>query len=169
MGTPFEDMAEIDRLVHEPARLAITSALLSCESADFLFLQRITGLSKGNLSSHLSKLERGGVVETTKTAGGPSPHHRPAHRGGPHHRRRALGAAGPAARGRAAVGRRPGLNAGTGAPPDPPAARPGGCPASDGGQVPAAEPRQGQGVGRDHGGQRQGHREELELLARQLG
>ncbi|WP_017585045.1 transcriptional regulator [Nocardiopsis ganjiahuensis] len=70
MGTPFEDMAEIDRLVHEPSRLAITSALLSCESADFLFLQRITGLSKGNLSSHLSKLERGGIVEILKTSEG---------------------------------------------------------------------------------------------------
>lgn len=70
MGTPFEDMAEIDRLVHEPSRLAITSALLSCEHADFLFLQRITGLSKGNLSSHLSKLERGGIVTVTKSTGG---------------------------------------------------------------------------------------------------
>lgn len=68
MGTPFEDMAEIDRLVHEPARLAITSALLSCESADFLFLQRITGLSKGNLSSHLTKLATGGVVRVDKTS-----------------------------------------------------------------------------------------------------
>ncbi|WP_017581879.1 transcriptional regulator [Nocardiopsis valliformis] len=67
MGTPFEDMAEIDRLVHDPSRLAVTSALLSCESADFLFLQRLTGLSKGNLSSHLSKLERGGVVEIEKS------------------------------------------------------------------------------------------------------
>ena len=70
MGTPFEDMAEIDRLVHDPSRLAISSALLSCESADFLFLQRLTGLSKGNLSSHLSKLERGGVVAIEKTSGG---------------------------------------------------------------------------------------------------
>lgn len=70
MGTPFEDMAEIDRLVHDPSRLAISSALLSCESADFLFLQRLTGLSKGNLSSHLSKLERGGVVRVEKTSGG---------------------------------------------------------------------------------------------------
>jgi DNA-binding transcriptional ArsR family regulator len=69
MGTPFEDMAEIDRLVHDPSRLAISSALLSCESADFLFLQRLTGLSKGILSSHLSKLERGGLVEIEKTSG----------------------------------------------------------------------------------------------------
>ncbi|MBR8740725.1 transcriptional regulator [Nocardiopsis sp. MG754419] len=70
MGTHLEDIAEIDRLVHEPSRLAITSALRSCESTDFLFLQRATGLSKGNLSSHLSKPERGGLVVITKTARG---------------------------------------------------------------------------------------------------
>ncbi|MFI7611049.1 transcriptional regulator [Nonomuraea terrae] len=68
MGTPFADMTEIDRLVHDPSRLAITSALSACESADFLYLQRITGLSKGNLSSHLAKLEKGGVVKIDKTA-----------------------------------------------------------------------------------------------------
>ncbi|GAA4930360.1 DNA-binding transcriptional ArsR family regulator [Nonomuraea thailandensis] len=67
MTTPFEDMTEIDRLVHDPSRLAITSALSACESADFLFLQRVTGLSKGNLSSHLAKLEKGGIVRIEKT------------------------------------------------------------------------------------------------------
>ncbi|TDC98463.1 transcriptional regulator [Actinomadura sp. 7K507] len=67
MGTPFADMTGIDRLVHDPSRLAITSALSACESADFLYLQRITGLSKGNLSSHLAKLEKGGIVKIDKT------------------------------------------------------------------------------------------------------
>ena len=66
MSTPFERLAELDRLVHEPARLAIMSALSACESADFLFLQRITGLSKGNLSSHLGRLEDAGLVTVTK-------------------------------------------------------------------------------------------------------
>jgi DNA-binding transcriptional ArsR family regulator len=56
----------LDRLVHEPARLAILSALSACESADFLFLQRITGLSKGNLSSHLARLDEAGLVTVTK-------------------------------------------------------------------------------------------------------
>ncbi|HEY3056658.1 MAG TPA: transcriptional regulator, partial [Thermoanaerobaculia bacterium] len=59
---PFERLAGLDRLVHEPARLSILTALSACKSADFLFLQRLTGLSKGNLSSHLSKLEEGGLV-----------------------------------------------------------------------------------------------------------
>jgi DNA-binding transcriptional ArsR family regulator len=64
--TPFERLAELDRLVHEPARLAILAALSACESADFLYLQRITGLSKGNLSSHLGRLEEAGLVTVTK-------------------------------------------------------------------------------------------------------
>jgi DNA-binding transcriptional ArsR family regulator len=65
-GTTFEQLANLDRLVHDPARLAILTALSACERADFLFLQRITGLSKGNLSSHLSKLEEAGMVEIEK-------------------------------------------------------------------------------------------------------
>ena len=66
MSTPFERLADLDRLVHEPARLAIMSALSACESADFLFLQRITGLSKGNLSSHLGRLEDADLVTVSK-------------------------------------------------------------------------------------------------------
>jgi len=66
MATPFERLAHLDRLVHDPTRLAILTALSACERADFLFLQRITGLTKGNLSSHLSKLEEAGLVEIEK-------------------------------------------------------------------------------------------------------
>ncbi len=66
MATPFEDLAALDRLVHEPARLAILTALQNAESADFLFVQRVTGLSKGNLSSHASKLEESGLVAIAK-------------------------------------------------------------------------------------------------------
>lgn len=62
MSGPFQEIAGLDKLLHEPARLAVVSALSACEAADFVFLQRITGLSKGNLSAHLSKLEAGGVV-----------------------------------------------------------------------------------------------------------
>ncbi len=66
MSTPFEQLASLDRRVHDPARLAILTALSACERADFLFLLRITGLTKGNLSSHLSKLEEAGLVEIEK-------------------------------------------------------------------------------------------------------
>jgi DNA-binding transcriptional ArsR family regulator len=57
---------EIDRLVHEPARLAILTVLSACRSADFLFLQTATGLSKGNLSVQLTKLEQAGLIRIEK-------------------------------------------------------------------------------------------------------
>lgn len=64
--TPFEQLAHLDRLIHEPARLAILVALSACERADFLFLLGITGLTKGNLSSHLARLEEAGLVVIEK-------------------------------------------------------------------------------------------------------
>lgn len=62
MARPFEELAKLDKVVHEPARLAIMTALSASDGADFLFLQRLTGLTKGNLSAHLSKLEKAGLV-----------------------------------------------------------------------------------------------------------
>ena len=56
----------LDRLIHEPGRLAILTVLSSVKAADFVFLQRTTGLTKGNLSSHLSKLEEAGLVRIEK-------------------------------------------------------------------------------------------------------
>ena len=76
MALPFEELAELNRLVHEPARLAILTALAACRSADFLYLQRLTGLSKGNLSSHLSKLEDGELVLIEKEFVGKLPNTR---------------------------------------------------------------------------------------------
>ena len=73
MKAPFEELATLDRLIHEPARLALLTALTSCESADFLYLQRLTGLSKGNLSSHLSTLEEAGLVTVEKQFKGKTP------------------------------------------------------------------------------------------------
>jgi DNA-binding MarR family transcriptional regulator len=66
MPAPFETIAALDRLVHEPARLSILTALASCRSADFLFLLRLTGLTKGNLSAHLAKLEDAELVSIEK-------------------------------------------------------------------------------------------------------
>ena len=57
---------EIDRIIHEPARLAILTVLSSCREADFLFLQNATGLSKGNLSVQLTKLEEAGFIRIRK-------------------------------------------------------------------------------------------------------
>lgn len=66
-------LAEIDRIIHEPARLALTAILSVVDSADFLYLQRETGLTKGNLSSHLAKLEEAGYVVIEKTYRGRIP------------------------------------------------------------------------------------------------
>lgn len=67
MDNVFEKIAELNKLLHEPARLSILTALAACAKADFTYLQRLTGLSKGNLSSHLSKLESAGLIHITKT------------------------------------------------------------------------------------------------------
>ncbi len=66
MPTPFEELANLDKLIHEPARLSILTALSVAESADFLSLRRLTGLSDGNLSVQLSKLEEAGLIEIQK-------------------------------------------------------------------------------------------------------
>lgn len=59
-------MEEIDRIIHEPARLSIMLYLYVVEKADFTFLVHKTGLTKGNLSIHLQKLEQNGYVEIIK-------------------------------------------------------------------------------------------------------
>jgi DNA-binding MarR family transcriptional regulator len=65
---------KIDKTIHEPARLMIMAYLFVVESADFLFLQRQTGLTWGNLSSHLSKLENAGYVAIEKEFLDKKPH-----------------------------------------------------------------------------------------------
>jgi DNA-binding MarR family transcriptional regulator len=61
-----KSVGKIDRVIHEPARLLIMAQLYVVESADFLFLMRQTGLTEGNLSSHMSKLEAAGYVHVEK-------------------------------------------------------------------------------------------------------
>ena len=59
----FQPLAGIDKIIHEPARLMLMAYLYVIESADFLFLERQTGLTRGNLSSHMAKLEDAGYVD----------------------------------------------------------------------------------------------------------
>jgi len=73
MSDDLRSLTELDRLIHEPARLLIVTILSTVESADFLFLQRETDLTKGNLSAHLSKLEEAGYVNIEKTFKGKLP------------------------------------------------------------------------------------------------
>jgi len=71
-GVP--SLADIDKLIHEPARLRIMACLYVIESGDFLFLMRQTGLTHGNLSSHMSKLEAAGYLEVEKEFVDRKPH-----------------------------------------------------------------------------------------------
>ena len=59
-------ISELNRVVHEPARLAILTVLASCESADFTFLETATGLTKGNLSVQLTRLEEAALISIEK-------------------------------------------------------------------------------------------------------
>ena len=67
------DLAEVDRVVHEPARLIILMVLYGVESADFTFLLNATELTWGNLSSHVTKLEEASYVEVEKSFVGKKP------------------------------------------------------------------------------------------------
>jgi DNA-binding MarR family transcriptional regulator len=65
---------EIDQIVHAPARLLVLSYLYVVESADYVFLMRMTGLTWGNLAAHLARLEEAGYVSIEKEFRGKKPH-----------------------------------------------------------------------------------------------
>jgi DNA-binding MarR family transcriptional regulator len=67
-------LADIDQVIHAPARLMVLTYLYVVESADYVFLVRQTGLSWGNLATHLAKLEEAGYIEMTKGYKGKKPH-----------------------------------------------------------------------------------------------
>jgi DNA-binding MarR family transcriptional regulator len=73
MSHDFRNLMDIDRLIHEPARLMIVTILYAWERVDYLYLLRETGLTKGNLTGHLTKLEEAGYVEVEKTFRGKVP------------------------------------------------------------------------------------------------
>ncbi len=65
-GDDLRALTEVDRVIHEPARLLIVALLSAVREADFVFLQHQTGLTKGNLSAHLSRLEQAGYLRIDK-------------------------------------------------------------------------------------------------------
>ena len=67
-------MSALDRTIHEPARLRILTILSGVDLTDFNFLLSTLGLTKGNLSSHMDRLEKAGYVEVEKTFNGRIPH-----------------------------------------------------------------------------------------------
>lgn len=74
MSSSLQNISSLDRVIHEPARLMIMALLSSVESADFLFLLKESGLTKGNLSVQLSRLEEAGYLQMEKTFRGKIPH-----------------------------------------------------------------------------------------------
>ena len=74
MAGPEQRPSSFDRFVHEPARLSILTNLYLVASGDATWLLQQTGLSWGNLSSHLTKLEEAGYVRVSKSFRGRKPH-----------------------------------------------------------------------------------------------
>ena len=70
---PMKAILDLDRMVHEPARLAILTVLSAAEEVEFLFLLKVTGLTKGNLSAQSQKLEAAGFLKTRKAFRGRVP------------------------------------------------------------------------------------------------
>ena len=67
-------LAEINQVIHASARLMVLTYLYVVESADYVFLKRLTGLTWGNLSTHLTKLEETGYIAINKEFKGKKPH-----------------------------------------------------------------------------------------------
>jgi len=70
----LRQVADVDQVIHAPARLAVLTYLYVVESADFIFLRNLTGLTWGNMSTHLGKLEEAGYVAVEKEFRGKKPH-----------------------------------------------------------------------------------------------
>ena len=73
MSVNLAPLSEIDRLIHEPARFQVMALLYVVESADFIFIMQQLGLTWGNLSAHIIKLEEGGYVVVGKGFKGKRP------------------------------------------------------------------------------------------------
>lgn len=72
-GNDARRLGDLDKLIHEPTRLMIMAFLYVVDSADFVFLQRQTGLTGGNVSSHMARLESAGYVKVEKSFVGKRP------------------------------------------------------------------------------------------------
>jgi DNA-binding MarR family transcriptional regulator len=71
---PFHPLTDINQVIHAPARLMVLAYLYVVDSADYVFLMHQTGLSWGNLATHLAKLEEAGYITIEKDFRGKKPH-----------------------------------------------------------------------------------------------
>ncbi len=74
MNKQVRAISSLDRVIHEPGRLMIVALLSAVQECDFLYLLHETGMNKGNLSSHLARLDEAGYIEVEKTYRGKLPH-----------------------------------------------------------------------------------------------
>jgi DNA-binding MarR family transcriptional regulator len=65
--------ADLDRLIHEPIRLGIVSALAVNETMTFNELKDLLKTTDGNLSVHARKLEEAGYLSCAKSFEGRTP------------------------------------------------------------------------------------------------
>lgn len=68
-----QTLADLDRVMHEPARLCLAACLYVTDQTDFVFLQSQTRMTGGNLSSHIRKLEETGYAKINKEFNGAKP------------------------------------------------------------------------------------------------
>ena len=73
MSSEIQRATAVDRLIHEPSRMLIMAILYAGGQVSFLYLLRETGLTKGNLSTHLNRLELGGYICIEKSFRGKVP------------------------------------------------------------------------------------------------
>ena len=73
-GSELHPLADIDQVIHVSARLMVLTYLYVVESADYVFLMRMTGLTWGNLSTHMTRLEESGYIKMLKEFKGKKPH-----------------------------------------------------------------------------------------------
>jgi DNA-binding MarR family transcriptional regulator len=67
-------LADLDQIIHAPARLMVLTYLYVVDSLDYVFLKNQTGLTWGNLATHLQKLEQAGYIDVEKSYDGRKPH-----------------------------------------------------------------------------------------------
>ncbi len=68
-----DEILDLDPVIHVPTRLAILSLLATKKSASFSYLKKSIGVTDGNLSTHLNKLDEHQYVQITKTFQGKRP------------------------------------------------------------------------------------------------
>jgi DNA-binding MarR family transcriptional regulator len=73
-GDELHPLADLDQIIHAHARLMVLTYLYVVESLDYVFLKNQTGLTWGNLATHLQKLEQAGYISVEKSYDGQKPH-----------------------------------------------------------------------------------------------